>query len=288
MTKSTMQIQITVLVALLYILPLGQVFAWTKTADFESGTVGQRAQGTSGFTSAGSATTFSTDRAAAGTKSAKMLWSSGSTGFAVDHGTIVNPQRVNNGQEIWARGYYYFASPWDWSNGTNSQFIKIFRFHIANSSGGHAGYLSIIADGAGHILPSNEMVSGNKTISTTLDINAWQYLEMYVKLSPNTGEGIMRIWKNGTLVFENKTNRTLSSSSDYADFSYIMTEWNLGCPQNQTQYVDEFVITTDRPSKTDSKGNPMIGLGSGGTGGTTEPPTTPPSTTDTTAPKVPS
>jgi len=227
------------------------------TADFESGTNGSTAQGASGFTYAGSATTYTTDKSANGKKSAKMVWPSGSEGWGIDHGEMIYPQQVTNGQEIWARGYYYFESPWNWNNGSAAQYIKILRIHIANSGGGNIGYHSFIANGSGNIIASNEVADYGPVLSTNYDIGKWQCVEIYVKLSATTP--VIRMWKDGVLVFEDTTRKTLSSSTDYANFSYIMTQWNNGAPQNQTQYVDDFIITTDRPTQVDSKGNPMIG-----------------------------
>ena len=252
------------IMSLALIFASGQAFAWTKSANFESGSTGSLANGTSGFDYAGSVTTFSSDKSANGSKSAKMVWPKGSEGWTIDHGELNNPQTVTNGQEIWARGYYYFASPWSWSNATGAAgFIKILRIHIANASGGNAGYLSIIANATGQIIASNEPADYGPVTGTKLDTDAWQCLEIYAKLS--TTNPVFRIWKNGVLIFEDTVHRTLTSISDYANYNYIMTTWNGGAPQNQTEYVDEFVVTTDRPSQVDIKGNPMIGMVNGTT-----------------------
>lgn len=240
-----------------------RTFAWTMTADFENGTIGSKAQGTSGFSGAGTATTYSADQSVKGSKSAKMVWPAGSEGFGVCHGEFKYPNTVGNGGEVWARGYFYFASPWSWNNNSTSQFIKILRIHMANSAGQNAGYHSFIANGNGKVIASNEIADYGPVLSTSYDVGKWQCIEIYVKLS--TTAPITRLWKNGELIFEDTTHKTLSSSSDYANFSYVMTQWNNGAPQQQTQYVDEFIITTDKPSQVDSKGNPMIGPISGTT-----------------------
>jgi len=252
------------ILSLLLFFTSAQAFAWTKSANFESGSVGSLAQGASGFDYAGSATTFSSDKKASGSKSAKMLWPKGSEGWTIDHGELNHSQSVTNGQEIWARGYYYFASPWSWANaGGAAGFIKILRIHVANASGGNVGYLSFIANASGQIIASNEPADYGPVTGAKLDTDAWQCLEIYANLS--TSSPVVRMWKNGVLIFEDTTHRTLSSTSDYANFSYIMTTWNGGAPQNQTEYVDELVVTTDKPSQVDSKGNRMIGLVNGTT-----------------------
>lgn len=248
------------LIILLFVFPFTsvQAIAWTFSADFEKGTLGTKAKGLSGFSGAGTSTLFSYEKAANGKQSAKIVWPKGSEGWGVAHGEIIYPQRVTNEQEIWARGYYYFSSPWSFAAKPVS---KILRIHIANSLGNHVGYHSVLAGGdigtLGHILPSNEVSEARLDTGVLFDIDEWQCIEIYLKLSPNNP--ITRIWKNGILIYENIKRPTLKSTTDYADFSYILSYWNGGAPQNQIMYVDDFIITTTKPSKFDSKKNSMIG-----------------------------
>lgn len=238
-----------------FLLGAGQASAWTVKADFDSGTTGSRAKGTSGFDYAGAATLFSTDKATSGSKSAKMTWPEGHEGWGVAHGEFTYPSVVTNGGEVWARGNFYFATPWSWAC---SPVVKVLRgVHVSTSSGSHIGYHSVFANSLGEIVHSNE--PGDKQTSTGVkfDIDKWQSIEMYVKLS--TSEPIFRIWKNNVLIYEDKTTATLKNVTDKADFSYIMTNWNGGAPQSQVQYVDDFIITTDKPAQVDSQGKPMIG-----------------------------
>lgn len=245
-------------VSIITVMATGHAFAWTKTASFENGSTGALANTSSGFDYAGTATTFSADRAASGSKTGKMAWTAGNAGWNLTHGELYYSSNVPEGGEIWARGYYFFKSPWSWGNGH----IKALR--IALNAGGQQ---SIIIDG-GTIIASNEIADIGPWTTTSVDIDKWNCLEIYVKLSST--RGILRIWKNGVLVFEDTTRPTCKAGGS-ANFSYIMGTWNNNCPQSQTQYVDEFVITSDRPSQVDSKGNPMIGP----IGGATTPPPTP-------------
>jgi hypothetical protein len=239
----------------LFLLGAGQASAWTVKADFDSGTTGSQAQGTSGFGWAGTATLFSTDKAASGSKSAKMTWPKGNEGWGVAHGEFTYPSVVTNGGEVWARGNFYFATPWSWAC---SPVVKVLRgVHVSTSSGSNIGYLSVFADSDGNILLSNEPGDAQISTGVKFDLNAWQTIEMYVKLS--TSDPIFRIWKNGSLIYESRSQTTLGSSTNRADLAYIMTNWNGGAPQSQVQYIDDLIITTDKPVQVDSKGNPMIG-----------------------------
>jgi hypothetical protein len=269
MSSNRIAIPFIITLLIISMFSTNKVCAWTINANFESGTNQTKAQGLSGFQNAGTATFFTSDNHAKGLKSAKILWTQGSDGWGVGHGAFFYPQHVTDGQEVWARGYYYFASPWSFKSTPVS---KILRIHIANSSGTNVGYHSILAGGdvnawdsilkktsstLGYIVANNEVSPNQPNTGVMLDIDKWQCLEIYVKLSMISP--ITRIWKNGELIYEDTKYATISSSTDYADFSYIMTYWNGGAPQNQTEYVDEFIITTDKPSKIDSNGNPMIG-----------------------------
>ena len=74
---------------LLYIYPV-YVFAWDITADFEQGTVGQEAQGTSGFSDAFSQTLYSNEQAYTGTQSAKVGFTQGTDAWAISGCSVIN------------------------------------------------------------------------------------------------------------------------------------------------------------------------------------------------------
>lgn len=232
----------------------GSQTGWTVTADFDEGMVGQLAQGPSGFTAAYTQTFFSAATVHSGPQSASAFFPQGSAGGTAG-GSITFPTALGDGAELWARGYFYFQSPWSW---TCSPVIKIFRgAHIQDSGGNNVGYLSVFSDTNGNIVLSNEPGDVQTYTQNPFDVGAWQSIEMYVRLSVT--QPLFRIWKNGTLLIEDATTPTLGSSTDQADFSYVFTYWNGGAPQDQTAYVDDLVYTTTRPSKHDANGNSMIG-----------------------------
>ena len=241
----------------------GQAFAWTISSNFESGTVGALAQGTSGFDYAASRTTFASGVANSGSKSAKMAWQAGDEGFSSCTGQFNFPSAVTNGGQVWARGYFYFASPWSWQSRTGTySMIKVFR--ILSNSGGMD---SILSDSDGAVVLGNEPAQVQTVLNASMDVNKWQCLEIYIKASATSG--IFRIWKNGILVGESIGPITLASSSNYFNGIYVMSQWNNAPAQNQTEYLDDFVVTTDKPSNVDAKGNPMIGPIGWTGGGTT-------------------
>ena len=254
------------ILSLLLLFASGQAFAWTQTATFESGANGANASGSSGFSVAGTRTTFSTDMAHSGTKSAKMVWNARDEGYSADNGEFDYPSGVGTGKEIWVRGYYYFPAGWKWDNGTASQYIKMLRIRTNG-----ANYVSWFARGTGQVMYDNEIadyqinvVSGGNSIYW--DTGRWQCIELYLKLG---NPGIVRMWKDGVLILQDTSHTTGSN----ADLSYIMSQWNGGPGQNQNMYVDDFIVTSDTPSGRDAAGNPMIGLTSATGAAPPQPPT---------------
>jgi len=250
------------ILSLLLFFASGQAFAWTQTATFESGANGAKASGSSGFSAAGTRTTFSSDMAHSGTKSAKMVWNKGDEGFDADRGELAYPSSVGNGGGVWIRGYYYFPAGWSWVDtaGSNTH-VKTLRIAIPG-----AGFISFIIRSGGQIMYSNEPAAAyEENLNAYVDTGRWQCLELYVKMG---NPGIVRMWKDGVLIKQDTSHTTGSS----AVYSYIMSQWNNGPAQNQTEYLDDFIVTTDTPSGRDSAGNPMIGP----TNGTSQAPLTAP------------
>ena len=88
----------------------------------------------------------------------------------------------------------------------------------------------------------------------------WHAYEQYVKFSATAGKGIFRFWQDGKLIFEDKITPTLASSSQ-SDFIYLFTYWNNNAPATQSLYIDDAIVTNERPNNTDAAGNPFIGVG---------------------------
>jgi hypothetical protein len=236
------------------------LFGWTINAGFESGTVGKQAIGSDAFNApeTGSATLIdSTSNGGyvhTGTKSARMDWLAGSSGYDRCTGYVAYPSAVKEGGEVWTRGYFYFPSNWQWS----SYRIKGMRTRLTN------GNISIgfVTDNINqvHLMYSNEntYTADRDFKNATITRGSWVCIETYVKLSTSPTEGKFRCWLNGVLV-GTITEQTINSGNT-ATFGLVMSYWNSPGPlQNQSQWLDDFVYTTDTPSNVDADGNHMIG-----------------------------
>ena len=190
----------------------------------------------------------------------------GATGFGDWGGRIAFPERLVEGDEIWFRAYVFFPSGFDFT--TDSGHLKTLRIHTkapGSSSGTNEGYFDVLI--SGDLSVSSELETGHfennpdwKNRGEVVTTGEWHALEMYVRYSSVPGEGIYRVWQNGTLVFEDTETSTLRTPVSESDFIYIFSYWNGGAPRDQVAYIDDIVVTSGRPAATDADGNPFIGL----------------------------
>lgn len=96
---------------------------------------------------------------------------------------------------------------------------------------------------------------------------AWHAIQVYMRLSKGDsahgdGNGLIRVWIDDTLTgeFNRNTLPTVGHSSEGAKIRSVWwgNYWNGGFPVNQYWYMDEAIVTTDRPNTTDSGGRPYI------------------------------
>jgi len=241
-------------------------FAWTIKISFDHGPVGAYANqehGYNGFHGAGAATVFTNEMAVDGKQSCKMSWKKGHNGWALDHGRVTftdapGAQSLKDGDELWVRGYFYFKSPWDWYV-PGGPFNKILRVHTKHADGSHAGYISFFSDSRGQIISDSEISPRlvNRPTGYYFEADRWQCLEMYIRFSVQNP--VLRMWLDGELIFEDTSKNTLDDPTTVADMSYIGTAWAGGAPQDQVEYIDALVYTSDRPLNQDADGNPMVG-----------------------------
>ncbi len=267
MKKIIASLQLLIMTASLFFLMNASIAsAWTWNANFDSGTPGTRALGTSGFNGldTGTLTVFSNVHSHSGSQACLFPWTTGTTGYNEFTGEINYPSSVAQGGEIWLRAYYYFDAGWSWDNaGGGYGGTKILRNRTTAPWG---TYNSITTNRTGRLVLSNEPGSYQSanydmepSSTATFDIGRWQSIELYIKFSATPGQGIMRIWKDGVLLLENLIQPTLAQSSNVSTGALVMSMWNLSTVQAQNEWVDDVVITTDTPSNRDAAGNVMIG-----------------------------
>jgi hypothetical protein len=247
-----------------------QVHAWVINKNFEEGVVGQKAN--NGFSEAFTSTKYTDEKVLSGKKAIKSTVEKGSYGFGDWGGSWKFPGEVREGGELWYRVWVYYPAGFDFSCGC-TEGIKFLRIRTKSSSGAFEGswnlYLQakgvVIATGVNnkqfyenHPWPFKDIRGLGKPITT----GEWHAYELYVKFSSVPGKGIIRAWQDGELVFEESKTATLKSSTSKASLATIWTYWNNSAPKTQSAYLDDVIITNERPSAKDANGNPFIGTGS--------------------------
>jgi hypothetical protein len=95
----------------------------------------------------------------------------------------------------------------------------------------------------------------------------WHAIQVYMRLSKGDiahgdGNGLIRVWVDNTLTgeFNRNTLPPVGHSSEGATIRSVWwgNYWNGGFPANQSWFLDEVIVTTDRPNTTDSGGRPFI------------------------------
>jgi hypothetical protein len=262
-----------ILALILALLIPAQALAWTVTKNFDGGTAGSLATGTYGFDYAGTETKFSTAQVRSG-KSVAFGHIYAQDDWGKAHAEFNYPSVVGIGGQIWLRTYMYFPSDFSWDSYSSGNVIKVLRIaRVATTSDSHVGWLSVFANKAGEIMFSNEIdgtPTGENTTGVQFTKGGWQCIEISVKLSKTSP--IFRIWKNGTLIYNNTSLGTTPADTGYqASVGYLFSTWNGSAPANQTNYIDDMVWTSDTPSNVDANGYPMIGPDDWGGADTTPP-----------------
>ncbi len=235
-----------------------QSHAWTKTLDFENGSVG--AQAFSIYTN----TSYSKDYFHSGSQASKIFYPAGGEG-ETSGGNYRYPPGISNGSEVWFRAYFYFPSDFDFRASPVSKLMR------SKNGAGHMGitWYSDGTVGAANELDMSAFVRTNPNWENVFKLSKgkWQAVEMYFKFSPAAGSGIFRVWHDGKLVLEDTKTPTIASGYQVPG-SFYGAYWNGGAPKNQSMYVDDVVWTSDTPANRDAQGNAYIGLGKGNSSST--------------------
>jgi len=263
-------------IVILFILIPVQSDAWTIKADFENGSIGDKAQSAGDFTEAFGNTRYTNKHVHSGNQAAVTSIKKGDPAFGLWGGSFTFPTKLKEGDEVWYRSWVYLPVGFPFSVLIKStEGLKLMRIHTQSSSGSNEGYIHIYLHGTdstdGSIFVGSEVNPGtfwsNNPISKLRHIKGvppvvsgkWYAFEMYVKFSSLAGQGIYRVWQNGRLIFEDTKTATLTSSTSVSDFAYLWSYYNFGA--DAVAYMDDVIITNEIPGNKDAHGNHFIGIG---------------------------
>ncbi len=268
------------------ILTTSHSYAWEIKANFETGAIGTTASaaatlaGTDAFHSTADGSKYVSSPVSSGAQAGSVTVKKGKNGFGSWGGAFKFPEELSQGDNIWFKVNVFYPTGWTFDCGNCSQGMKFMRIHTADSAGKNEGYHSTLIKGGstGGLITVDSEVNGTEFQASNegpdwrndqrkgLGIQAprgqWITYEMQIKFHSTSGQGVYRVWQNGTLIFEDLETATLRKPTSKSDLIYLYTYWNNGAPVTQTSYVDDIIITNIAPAKKDSHGNSFIGTGS--------------------------
>lgn len=235
-------------------------FGWTLVADFEGGVVGQKANGPRGLSEAFGKSIIASSPVIDGSRSAQMGIDASSDGSTQWGGIMNHPVNLQEGSELWFRVSTYFPANFI---ATGQPRLKFLRSHTLQ---GHIDLYILPGGGFSHdneitsVSTAENIQTGAATpFGSPLKKGVWETYEVYIKFHSQPGNAAYRVWQNGKMIYENTAQKTLSTPASVSGHSNIFTYWNGGAPQTQSMYVDDVIMTTERPSCQDDNGNYMIG-----------------------------
>ncbi|MFT5548317.1 MAG: hypothetical protein ACI9CO_000231 [Candidatus Azotimanducaceae bacterium] len=276
---------------LLFINVVAQTNAFTISINGDNGTLGEtvanktcQQAGEESFTSDAHLTKYTSKESYGGGRAYEMTALQGKTGFG-HFGGIVNFTQCGHaggrvlvkGEEIWIRFRIKFPRDFQFNSNGRNKFLRLRTFHDENGTPVSEGYNDLYIDGP----PGTEPHKGRApfqyifegaakwyrlTDAPFFEMGKWETIEYHIRLDDQKGtEGgnsMMRVWLNGNLIGETNDRNTLKTPESYINSLYFFTYWdNEGADKTQTLWVDDLVITSDRPSEVDANGNPFIGMG---------------------------
>jgi hypothetical protein len=248
--------------------------AWRVELNFNAGKIGDKAEtpvGGMGFNDAAGNTYYSSAYSFEGGKSAEMNITQGCTCFGTWGGVILHPTKLVKGNEIWFRVRTLMPQGFNWDSYGEGGHLKFLRVHTQTAAGANEGYDDWYINPKGttenvshkFIFEGEQQWDYFAPKSEMPVLGVWETYEMYLKLDDVPvsagGQARVRVWKNGKLLKDITNRKTLKTPTSVSDRTHLFTYWNGSAPQTQKMYVDDIVLTSDKPSALDSQGNPYVG-----------------------------
>jgi len=254
------------------------VGAWSISRDFEGLPPGRSisVDYVNGF----SGTRVSDARSVSGSQSARISITEGSNGWGEWGIAINHVKKLKRYDEYWVRFHLFVPEGFSFDSLNDDDdsvwAVKFLRMQTQSRDGKtNFGYIDWYINrpeipGNPYSAPYRWIYEGQNLWrpfgdpwEDRIQTGEWETYEMYVRFDSKPvsqgGEAIIRMWKNGDLLKEVRDGITLKKSDAHSQRTLIFTWWAEGAPQSQHAYIDDLVLTTERPNVRDAQGNPMIG-----------------------------
>lgn len=248
----------------------GDVLGWEIKRDFEVSQtdIGMEAIGQKGFDGSASGSTYQSLVVTEGTVAAKLSIEEGKKAFGSWGGIINFPDKLVKDDEIWLRASIYI--PADFSFETDTGSLKFIRLRQKKADGSHTGYLDnlIAMESKDYVLTllkegQNKLFRFGNRGQQDLPRGEWFDFEVYAYLddipTSQGGRAIVRAWLGNELLTENTSVQTITDATTEMLSAYFFTYWNGGAPKSQHLFMDNIIITNEKPNNRDKFGNPTIG-----------------------------
>lgn len=202
---------------------------WILKFDFNDGEVGEKVPG---FGAAGQ-TRFTTEQSYEGGKAVVLKAERGKENYGRWGARIKFPRMLKKGDQVWWRVRTFWPKGMDYSANPRLKFLRV---HTCTPKGKNRGYNDVYMNAPGSDIPFQFIYEGAHRwhpLSTARDAvvpDTWETYEYYVKLDDQTveqgGQARIRFWKNGKLLKDITSRKTLKTPEDYADCALLFTYWN--------------------------------------------------------------
>jgi hypothetical protein len=240
--------------------------------NYDNQSVGERC---GSFWLDGSDSIVTSELSSSGSKSCKMNIRKGKFGWGGGVWLGEHGIPLRKGDEMWVRFRVFMPAGFDYGVYSAGDTLKFIRLQIQGDLPTHHFEWEWMREGKskphGSLLEYRDCSSysdcwaffGSRDDAPTRGV--WDTWEMYVKVDDvpvdEGGHGKTLTWKNGKLIGKQTRISTINNSNDTIDAIRFFSYWNGGAPKTQHLYFDDLVWTNERPTATDSQGNPHIGVG---------------------------
>jgi hypothetical protein len=198
---------------------------------------------------------YSSEQAATGLTSGKMTirLSNSDGGFGGWGGVIGLPQKLQQGDELFLRFRQFYQPGFNFYTTGGGGHVKFLRVRTETPAGANKGYADVYWQSAGQATtykfikefsPNLWQYFGSTTTHPHIT-GQWVTYNVSILWHSDPAQGRYRVWRDGDLLADLSVT-TLSDAADVATAFYLFTYWNGTVPQEQSCYIDDLVITSDR------------------------------------------
>ena len=236
---------------------------WTDHRSFEEGRVGTRASGKTGLGEQGAfpGTVLSERYVYSGKLAACATIERASRGLGKWGGVWTFPEVLDESETIWLLFHIYLPEGFDAK--AQGRGLRLVRLVTLTAGGKEEGSIEVSLDPQTRRLNIHNSLAGvrfpmaprARRCGEPVPLGEWQAIELQVTLASQRGRGVVRLWQDERLVFQDTKRPTLGGPFSRVRYAWLLSEWPGGAPKRQSVWLDDLVATNETPSQRDRRGN---------------------------------